>query len=53
MVSKGMNPGKPDGIFGSKTKAAVIEFQKKGDGERYSNIEGVVGPLTWGGILGD
>lgn len=53
MVSKGMNPGKPDGIFGSKTKAAVIELQKNGDGERDSNIEGVVGPLTWGGILGD
>ena len=53
MVSKGMNPGKPDGIFGSKTKAAVIELQKNGDDERYSNIEGVVGPLTWGGILGD
>jgi len=51
MVSKGMNPGVPDGVFGSKTKAAVIEFQKYG--ERDSNIEGVVGPFTWGGILGD
>ncbi|HAA29356.1 MAG TPA: hypothetical protein DCE56_18700 [Cyanobacteria bacterium UBA8553] len=53
MVAKGMNPGKPDGIFGSKTKAVVIQLQKNGDGERYSNIEGVVGPLTWGGIFGD
>ena len=51
MVSKGMNPGVPDGVFGSKTKAAVIELQKYG--ERDSNIEGVVGPFTWGGILGD
>ncbi|NMF67141.1 peptidoglycan-binding protein [Brasilonema octagenarum UFV-E1] len=53
MVSKGINPGQPDGKFGPRTKAAVIEFQKNGDGERDSNIVGVVGPLTWGGILGD
>ena len=53
MLSKGINPGLPDGKFGPRTKAAVIEFQKNGDGERDSNIVGVVGPLTWGGILGD
>ena len=53
LKGKGFDVGTPDGDFGSKTKAAVIEFQKNGDGERDSNIEGVVGPFTWGGILGD
>ena len=52
MVSKGMNPGKPDSIFGSKTKAAIIEFQKN-SGKRDTNVEGIVGPFTWGGIIGD
>lgn len=51
LLSKGMHPGTADGIFGANTKAAVIQFQKSGD--RVSNIKGVVGPLTWGGILGD
>jgi peptidoglycan hydrolase-like protein with peptidoglycan-binding domain len=50
MISKRMNLGTPDGVFGPKTKAAVIELQKSG--QRNSNVEGVVGPLTLGGILG-
>lgn len=53
MLSKGMHPGTVDSIFGSSTKVAVIQFQKNGDGDRVSNIKGVIGPLTWGGILGD
>ncbi|MBW4628388.1 MAG: peptidoglycan-binding protein [Brasilonema octagenarum HA4186-MV1] len=43
--------GPIDGIFGSNTKAAVIKTQKSG--EISSNTVGVVGPLTWGGIIGD
>ncbi|MGQ4648175.1 peptidoglycan-binding protein [Lyngbya aestuarii] len=39
----GFDPGVADGIFGAKTKVAVIEFQRK------QNIptDGVVGPKTW------
>ncbi|MBW4459679.1 MAG: peptidoglycan-binding protein [Nodosilinea sp. WJT8-NPBG4] len=48
LISMGKNLGAPDGVFGAKTKAVVIELQKSG--ERCSNIEGVVGPLTLGGI---
>ena len=50
MISKGSKPGAPDGAFGTRTKAAVIELQKSG--QRDSNVEGVVGPLTLGCILG-
>lgn len=53
MLSRGMHPGEADSIFGSSTEAAVIQFQKNGDGDRVSNIKGVVGPLTWGSILED
>ena len=39
----GYDCGSVDGIFGSKTKAAVLAFQKaNGLGE-----DGIVGPLTW------
>ena len=37
-----------DGVFGPKTLAAVIEYQKKNKLE----IDGVVGPLTWGSLMG-
>lgn len=39
----GYNPGTADGIFGLKTRLAVIQFQK--DNGLIS--DGVVGPLTW------
>ena len=32
-----------DGIFGSKTKAAVLAFQKANG----LGVDGIVGPLTW------
>ena len=38
----GVDPGKPDGVFGPKTKQAVTAFQKK----MGLDTDGVVGPNT-------
>ncbi len=38
-----LNPGPIDGIFGSKTRAAVKEFQRA---HRLA-VDGIVGPKTW------
>lgn len=44
MLAKLMfNPGPVDGIFGPKTKAAVVEFQKK----CRLTVDGVAGPQTF------
>ena len=44
-------PGKIDGVYGKKTKAAVIRFQKARIAEGYdlgtSGADGVIGPKTW------
>jgi peptidoglycan hydrolase-like protein with peptidoglycan-binding domain len=50
LKSKNLYAGAIDGVFGATTKAAVIKIQKSGTQD--SNIVGVVGPITWGGILG-
>ena len=39
----GYDCGSVDGIFGSKTKAAVLAFQKANG----LGVDGIVGPLTW------
>lgn len=39
----GYDCGSVDGIFGSKTKAAVLAFQKANG----LGMDGIVGPLTW------
>ena len=39
----GYDCGSVDGIFGSKTKAAVLVFQKANG----LGVDGIVGPLTW------
>lgn len=51
LKSKAAYTGAIDGIFGPITKAAVIKLQKSGTPD--SNTVGVVGPITWGGIIGD
>lgn len=40
----GYDCGSVDGIFGSRTKAAVVRFQRAND----LAPDGIVGPLTWG-----
>lgn len=44
---KGYTCGSVDGIFGSKTKAAVLAFQKANG----LGADGIVGPLTWGKLV--
>jgi peptidoglycan hydrolase-like protein with peptidoglycan-binding domain len=43
LMSKNVNPGTIDGIFGDKTAAAVVQFQKNSN----LNPDGIVGPDTW------
>ena len=43
----GYDCGSVDGIFGSKTKAAVMAFQKANG----LGADGIVGPLTWGKLV--
>lgn len=43
LLRKGYTPGTPDGVFGIKTKNAVIAFQK----DNKLEVDGVVGQNTW------
>ena len=43
----GYDCGSVDGIFGSKTKTAVLAFQKANG----LGTDGIVGPLTWGKLV--
>ena len=45
--AKGYTCGNVDGIFGSKTKAAVLAFQTANG----LGADGIVGPLTWGKLV--
>ena len=45
--ARGYTCGNVDGIFGSKTYAAVLAFQKAND----LGADGIVGPLTWGKLV--
>lgn len=42
LIDMGFNPGRVDGIFGAKTEAAIIEFQKSVGSE----ADGICGPNT-------
>jgi cell wall-associated NlpC family hydrolase len=48
LKSKGFNPGAADGVFGPKTKAAVLAFQRS----QGITADGIVGPQTWGRLKG-
>lgn len=45
--AKGYTCGSVDGIFGSKTYAAVLAFQKANG----LGADGIIGPLTWGKLV--
>lgn len=46
LIKLGYNPGPVDGIFGPLTEAAVKAFQN----DRQIDVDGIVGPVTWGEI---
>lgn len=48
LVSAGFRPGPIDGWFGPQTRQAVYRFQTS----QGITVDGVVGPQTWGRLLG-
>jgi peptidoglycan hydrolase-like protein with peptidoglycan-binding domain len=44
LKAAGFNPGASDGVFGPRTKAAVVAFQRA----QGITVDGIVGPQTWG-----
>ena len=48
LPGRGFSPGKVDGLFGAKTRAAVVAFQRHAGLE----VDGVVGPLTQAALAG-
>jgi hypothetical protein len=48
LQAQGYNPGTVDGVFGPKTKAAVLAFQLDAFPGQAKEWDGIVGPKTWG-----
>lgn len=48
LTRRGYSPGPVDGMFGAKTKEAVMRFQS----DRGIVIDGIVGPVTWAALHG-
>jgi peptidoglycan hydrolase-like protein with peptidoglycan-binding domain len=48
LIAGGINPGPVDGLFGTRTEAAVRQFQ-----ERHGlQVDGIAGPDTMGALAG-
>lgn len=47
LLELGYQPGNADGIYGPKTKAAVLAFQKAAFPGLSKEWDGIVGPKTW------
>ncbi|HSP77131.1 MAG TPA: peptidoglycan-binding protein [Myxococcaceae bacterium] len=48
LQAAGFSPGAADGVFGPKTKKAVLAFQRA----QGITVDGIVGPQTWGRLNG-
>ncbi|MEL7609736.1 MAG: peptidoglycan-binding domain-containing protein [Bacillota bacterium] len=53
LTAHGFSPGVPDGVFGPRTQAAVIAFQKKIFPINPVEWDGIVGPKTWAALMAE